>query len=86
MVIDVDLSALPPVVTLLEPDDFRGFKVVVRAAEHAAVPVAVLEDLAGPDRAADPAWRAGLEAMLAYAAEHGWVLADGAIRAHVERG
>lgn len=31
----------------------------------------------------DPAWRAGLDAMTAYARSRGWVDAAGAIRAHL---
>ena len=83
MDIEIDLSAIPPVVTLNEPDDFTSFKVVVREAEHARVPVDVLEDLAG-ERAADPEWRRGLEKMLDYARQHGWIDERG-VRAHIER-
>lgn len=32
MVVSVDLSASPPTVTLVEPDAFRSFKVLVRGA------------------------------------------------------
>jgi hypothetical protein len=83
MYIEIDLSAIPPVMALGEPDDFTSFKIVVREVEHARVPVDVLEDLAG-ERAADPAWRQGLKKMLDYAQQHGWVDERG-VRAHIER-
>jgi hypothetical protein len=83
MYFEIDLSAVPPVVTLQDPDNFRGFKVVVKGAEHAYVSREALEQLAG-ERAQDPTWQADLEKMLAYAGEHGWVREDGAVRAHVE--
>ena len=51
--------------------------------DHVAVDPAALRRLAGP--AATPAWEAGFEGMCAYAAGKGWVEADGAILAHIER-
>lgn len=83
MYIEVDLSVVPPVSVLHDPDDFRSFRVVIREAEHARVPVEMLEELAG-DRAADPEWRHGLEGMLDYARQHGW-LDDSGVRAHIDR-
>ena len=83
MHIEIDLSVVPPSVVLHEPDDFTSFKVVVREADHARIPVASLEQLAG-DRAGDPEWRRGLEKMLDYAQQRGWV-DDSGVRAHVER-
>jgi hypothetical protein len=80
--IEIDLSVVPPTTVLHDPDDFAGFKIVVREAEHARVPVESLEQLAG-DRADDPEWRRRLEEMLEYARQHGWV-EDGAMRAHIE--
>ncbi|QIG42836.1 hypothetical protein G5V58_08690 [Nocardioides anomalus] len=52
--------------------------------DHVAVAPALLLELAGP-LAADPEWRAGLDAMLAYAGQHGWLEDDGWVRIHVER-
>ena len=83
MDIEIDLSAIPPVMALSEPDDFTSFKIIVREVEQARVPVDVLEDLAG-ERAADPEWRRGFEKMLDYAQQHGWVDERG-VRAHIER-
>lgn len=84
MIIEIDLSTAPPATTLLEPDDFGGFKVVVRGADDAFVSPEALRALAG-ERGADAAWLARLDGMLAYAATKGWVREeDGAIRAHVE--
>jgi len=81
--LEIDLRSVPPATALRDPDDFASFKVVVREAEHARVPVEALERLAG-DRAEDPEWRRGLEKMLEYAEQHGWVDGDG-VRAHIER-
>lgn len=83
MQIVIDLSSAPPATVLEDPDDFTSFKIVVREAEHARVPVESLERLAG-DRARDPEWRRGLGKMLEYAAQHGW-LDDTGVLAHVER-
>lgn len=84
MEIHIDLAAVPPTVALEQPDDFKAFKVVVQGAEHAYVQPSTLLELAGAQRADDPAWRADLDKMLAFAGEHGWVRDDGAVRAHVE--
>ena len=83
MYIEIDMSVAPPATILREPDDFTSFKIVVREAEHARVPVDELERLAG-DRTGDPEWRRGLEKMLEYAETHGWLEHDG-VRAHIER-
>ena len=83
MQIVIDLSVVPPATVLEDADDFTSFKIVVREAEDARVPVESLERLAG-DRAGDPEWRRGLGRMLAYAVQHGW-LDDTGVRAHVER-
>ncbi len=84
MIIQIDLTTVPPTTTLLDPDDFSAFKVLLRGADDAFVAPDALRALAG-DRATDPAWNQGLEAMLAYAKGKGWVRdADGAIQAHVE--
>ena len=82
MYIEIDPSVVPATSVLHEADDFTSFKVVVRAAAHAWVPAESLERLAA-GRAADPEWRHGFDAMLAYARQHGWVQ-DGAVRAHIE--
>jgi hypothetical protein len=50
---------------------------------HLAVDPVGLRRLAGA--AVTPAWEAGFEGMCAYAAGKGWVEADGAILAHIER-
>jgi len=80
--VEIDLSVVVPATVLREPDDVTSFKVVVREAEHARVPVESLERLAG-ERAGDPEWRRGLGKMLEYAEQHGWV-DDGGVRAHIE--
>ena len=83
MEIEVDVRRVPPVITLIAPDDFKSFKVVIRLDEHTFVAPTLLAELAG-DRADDPAWRSNLEGMLAYAADHGWLDEAGNVRAHVE--
>lgn len=84
MYIEIDLSTVPPTTTLRDPDDFRGFKVVLRAADDAFVTPEALRTLAG-DRADDPVWAAQLRDMLEYAGSKGWIRdSDGAIQAHVE--
>ena len=82
MYIEIDLSAVPSVSVLHDPDDFTSFKVVVRALEHARVPAEVIRALAG-DRAGDPDWQRSLEKMLEYARQHGW-LDESGVRAHIE--
>ncbi len=82
MFIEIDVSVIPPATVLREPDDFTSFKLIVRQAEHARVPVESLEQLAG-DRADDPGWRGRFEKMLEYARQSGWV-DEGAVRAHIE--
>jgi hypothetical protein len=62
-------------------DDFTSLRVVV--PQHVWITRAEFERLAG-DRATDPAWREGLEKMLAYAASKRWMNEHGAVRAHVE--
>ncbi|HET6509979.1 MAG TPA: hypothetical protein VFG42_24510 [Baekduia sp.] len=52
-------------------------------AEHVFVTVPALSRMAGA-RAEDATWRADLEGMLDVAQKHGWVDAQGAVRAHVE--
>ena len=82
MYIEIDPSVIPATTLLREAEDFTSFKVVVRTAEHAWVPVQGLEQLAG-ERLTDPEWRQGFQTMLDYARQHGWVK-DGAVRAHIE--
>ncbi|MFT3865123.1 MAG: hypothetical protein QM729_12680 [Solirubrobacterales bacterium] len=100
----IDLKADPEAgaPTLHEPDDFKGFSVLLEGEGPAAAALARLGRVADDgehvfvdpqvlrelagDRAADPAWSASLEGMIGFAAEHGWVDEAGFIRAHVERG
>lgn len=83
MLVKIHADRVPPRAELLDADDFASFKVVVVVGEHIHVPVAELERLAGA-KAEEASWRAGLEGMLRYADEHGWLDASGAVRAHVE--
>lgn len=85
-------------VRLEDPNDFKGFKVVVHGDDTSAIEtVGRLEDtdtawiqmeavrkLAGD--AADQTWEDGYDAMLAYARTKGWLHdARREIQAHVER-
>jgi len=99
MEIEIDLTQDVPPIALLQPTDFRSFKIVATgdrerlataiqsigraAGEDAFVEPAALRRLAG-DLGRDPGWSESLDRMVAYAAEHGWVSDDGAVRAHVE--
>lgn len=84
---------------LRAPDDFRKFKVVLRAPlstsrplidgvtfvdeENALVRISVVPSLPGVPN--DAAWRAGYDKMVEAARKHGWIDESGdAIRAHVE--
>ena len=85
--------------TLVEPDDFTGFKLRLRqAAErrptlpgiifvddgNALVAIETVNGLAGAP--ASEAWAAGFGRMVDHAATRGWIdSAANAIRAHVER-
>jgi hypothetical protein len=83
MYFEIDLTSVPPIVALREPDDFKSFKVVLRGEDHAHVDPEEIARFAAP-RSEDPAWQEGMAKMLAFAADHGWVRDDGAVRAHVE--
>lgn len=83
MQITIDTSELPPVVSLAEPEDFKRFKVVVDVPPSMWIERETILQLAR-ERAGDPQWLAGLDAMLAYAAGKGWLNEQGAVQAHVE--
>jgi hypothetical protein len=100
MNVGVDLAAHPPAERLEEPEDFKGFKVVVRgegALDEALAPLGRVEDgtahlridavrgLAGA-HADDPAWRRSFDAMIDYAQGKGWVdERREVVQAHCER-
>jgi hypothetical protein len=83
MYIELDLSAVPPTVTLQEPDDFKRFEIVATQPEHAFVGVAEIEKLAG-ERCADPEWHRQFRQMLEYARSKGWIDDEGSVRGHIE--
>jgi hypothetical protein len=101
MIIELDTSGAAARATLLEADDFKAFKVVVRGggpalAEQAApLGVAKVDEHAWvrvdalrelAGSAATPEWEASLQGMLDYARSKGWVDDGlGTVRAHVER-
>jgi hypothetical protein len=101
MIVELDLSGGGAQPTLLEPDDFKAFKVVVRGGGPSLDALAVASGIAKVDEhawvrvnalrelagtAATPEWEASLQGMLEYARSKGWVDDElGAIRAHVER-
>ena len=87
-------------VRLLEPSDFRRFKVALKGQRddrsltfkgitfvddnNALVAVDLVPTL--PGRPADASWDAGYADMVRKAAEHGWIDSQAnAIRAHIEK-
>ena len=82
MIIEVDLTTVPPRTTLHDVDDFTSLKVVTRG-EHAFITRDTFVDLA-ERRGSDPEWLSRLDGMLSYAASKGWTDDRGAVRAHVE--
>jgi hypothetical protein len=99
--IDVDLRTRPAAVRLVEPDDFRAFKIVARGPEAKLEPAVeafgrmtddgyVFVDIAAlrqlaGERGRDGAWLESLDAMVEYARAHGWTDGTDAIRGHVQR-
>ncbi|MBT1509287.1 hypothetical protein KIP88_02120 [Bradyrhizobium sp. SRL28] len=86
--------------TLVEPEDFRNFKLVLRGAtedrspsivgitfvdeRNALISIELVPTL--PGRSDGESWQKGYFAMIEAARKHGWIDAQtGAIRAHVER-
>lgn len=84
--------------SLLEADDFKGFKLRLAGGEtrpaisgvifvddaNVLIGVDLVPTLPGAPRTAE--WMAGYRAMVDYAAKKGWVdAATNSIRAHVER-
>jgi len=79
--------------TLEDADNFKTFKIVLAAPDVALGPVgrrdggygwvsvAWLQANGWPD---DADWRAGFNAMLAYAEASGWIDESGAVRGHIE--
>lgn len=57
----------------------------LEGSDHVFVDQALLIKLAGP-LADDPEWRTSFDGMIAFAASHGWIADDGAVRVHVEAG
>jgi hypothetical protein len=82
MVLEIDLSVVPPGVVLRDVDDFTSLSVALLDAQETWISTEELAQLAGP-RSHDDAWRAQFDAMLTYAESRGW-LADGAVRAHID--
>ncbi|MUL67832.1 hypothetical protein BOO86_25395 [Mycobacterium sp. CBMA 234] len=82
MYLHIDPTQVPPIVEVREPDDFKSFKVVIEASEHAWIAPDVLTELAG--RGDDEQWRQHLTGMLEFAASKGWCDDAGRVRAHVE--
>lgn len=82
MFLHIDTSTTPPLIEVVDPDDFTAFKVVVATASHSWVSPDDLTELAG--RADDPDWQRKLAGMITYADSKGWLDEHGRIRAHVE--
>ena len=84
MFIEIDLQSVPPTTTLREPYDFTSFSVKVRDAADTFISEQTLRELAG-ETASDPDWQSGVQKMIAYASQRGWLNASGDVQAHVER-
>lgn len=82
MYLRIDPGIIPPLVEVVEPEDFSTFKVVVVTPSHSWVDPADLTVLAG--RADDPDWQQKLAGMISYADSKGWLDERGRIRAHVD--
>ncbi len=82
MYVHVDVTQVPPVIELREPDDFTRFSVVVAAPPHAWIHPDDLAGLSG--RSEDAAWREDLGGMLRFADSRGWLDERGRVRAHVQ--
>ena len=101
MEVEIDLRGASPRARLVDPDDFKGFKVVLiddgTAMGDRLAPVGVarvdehawvrIEEL---ERLAGPSataeWRESLAGMLDFARSKGWVDEElGAVRGHIER-
>jgi hypothetical protein len=70
-------SGRPRRVGLVEPNDFTSFKVVAAARSWGELRRAL-------DKASDPDWAAGLDAMVEYAGCKGWLEGSSALRAQCE--
>jgi hypothetical protein len=101
VIVELDVSGGTARASLLEADDFKAFKVVVRGDGPSLGERSVAAGVARVDEhawvrlealrelagpAATAEWLASLEGMLEYARSKGWVDDElGAVRAHVER-
>lgn len=82
MIVRIDLASVPPVVEVLEPEDFGALKAVISVPEHAWIDQELLRPAGGrPDSAQLEEKFAG---MVGYAASRGWVDEGGRVRAHIE--
>ena len=100
MIVELDLGGAGVGARLVDPDDFKAFKVLVVGDEPslgervAAAGIARLDEHAWVSidalrglagPAATPAWEASLQSMVEYARSKDWVDDElGAIRGHVE--
>jgi hypothetical protein len=100
MIVELDLGGAGVGARLVDPDDFKAFKVVVVGDEPslgervAAAGIARLDEHAWVSidalrglagPAATPEWEASLQSMVEYARSKDWVDDElGAIRGHVE--
>jgi hypothetical protein len=83
MFVRIDLSVVPPSVSLQDDDRFDEFHVELMRPRHVHVGIGQLLELAG-ERVRDPEWVRGFHEMIGYAREHGWVDDGRGVRAHVK--
>lgn len=82
MLIEIDLTAVPPRIEMRAAHDVQTLKVTVNQPDHAFIERQELIRLAGA-AAEEAGWVDALDSSLAKAAEHGWVVND-SVRAHLE--
>lgn len=83
MYIEIGLSTLPPTLRLEDAEEFPWLQ-GGRQCRHQHHGQSRCHSCASTDPPRGDDWEARLDEMLAAAAAHGWIAADGAVRAHVE--
>lgn len=84
MRLHLDLSTIPPQLSLTDPEDCTALSLEVLESDHAFITPEVLRELATESQRS-PDWEDRFAKMIAYADSRGWVRAeDSAIRVHIE--
>lgn len=84
MRLHLDLSVVPPQLTLTESEDCTALSLELIEFEHAYIAPGLLHQLA-TESPKSPGWEERFAGMIAFAEGKGWVRPeDGAVRVHVE--